>query len=534
MHGEGPVGRWGEASHGLDPRTIAFARERLGEPVLSQPPRMRDVVPSRLSESECAALFPGIQVSVADSVRARRARGMSYVDLLEWRSSVGPIDAPDAVIFPRSHEQAQQALDSCSREGLAVVPVGGGTSVTGGITTPEVSSHSRVVVVSTELLNDVFAVDEVSGIVHVGAGATGPDVEKAVAPSGWTLGHFPQSWERATVGGFIAARSSGQSSGGYGRIEDMLIAAQLATPIGTWDVGGYPASSSGPDLRQVVLGSEGVLGVVTSAHLRLVRRPIVREYAAAIIPGDFAQASLALRQLTRSPLRPTVLRASDNDETAALLSMSMPTGALGWGFSRYLRLRSAIPGSLIILGWEGADRSVVSVMRAHAREVLSDAVWLGAGPGRAWERGRFHGPYLRDALMDDGYLVETFETVTTWANLESLYASVRSAVESALGPAAFVMAHISHTYTSGASLYFTVMAGGWSDPRTSIMRWREAKVVITDAIRSGGGAVSHHHGVGRDHRPWLPAQIGPIGMQVLRAVKGAVDPTNIMNPGALI
>ncbi len=538
MRGTAQPGRWGEASHVLDARTRAFAREQLGEPVGMQPPSMRDVQPSQLTERQCGELFPGVTVGLTDTERARHARGMSYVDLLAWRDDAGPMSAPDAVIFPRMHEQAQAALEVCSREGIAVVPVGGGTSVTGGITVedtaPRSAPRSRVVVVSTELLDEVYMVDEVSGIADVGAGVTGPQVEAAVASSGWTLGHFPQSWERASVGGFIAARSSGQASGGYGRIEDMLLSARLATPVGTWDVGGYPASSSGPDLRHVVLGSEGTLGVITSARLRLTRRPTIKEYAAVVIPGEFSHATGVLRELTRSSLRPTVLRASDSFETAALLSMSLPTGPVGWFFSRYLRARGATPGSLIVLGWEGTDRAQVAGARAFARERLQGAVWLGSRPGKSWERGRFHGPYLRDGLMDEGYLVETFETVTTWANLEALHASVRSAAVSALGPNSYVMAHISHTYSTGASLYFTVLAGGWSDPTTSSRRWQQAKAVITDAITSSGGAVSHHHGVGRDHRPWLPDQIGPIGMRVLRGIKAAVDPNGVMNPGALL
>lgn len=538
MQGKAQPGRWGGASHDLDPRTRAFAREQLGEPVKVQPPSMRELLPSQLTEGQCAELFPGVTVGLTDTERARHARGMSYVDLLAWRETASLMPAPDAVIFPRTHEQAQAALEVCSREGIAVVPVGGGTSVTGGITAentaPGSAPRPRVVVISTERLDEVVMVDDVSGIAHVGAGVTGPQLEASLEASGWTLGHFPQSWERASVGGFIAARSSGQASSGYGRIEDMLLSARLATPVGTWDVGGYPAASSGPDLRHVVLGSEGTLGVITSAHLRLSRRPTIREYAGVVVPGEFSQAAGALRELTRSPLRPTVLRASDSFETAALLSMSLPTGVVGWLFSRYLSIRGALPGSLIILGWEGTDRAQVNAARAFARDTLEGAVWLGSRPGKSWERGRFHGPYLRDGLMDEGYLVETFETVTTWANLDALHASVRSAAAQVLGANSYVMAHISHTYATGASLYFTVLAGGWSDPHTSSMRWMEAKAVITDAITSGGGALSHHHGVGRDHRPWLPGQVGPIGMQVLRGIKAAVDPTSVMNPGALL
>jgi alkyldihydroxyacetonephosphate synthase len=537
MHTDWVPGRWG-GSHAtgdvtVDARTRRFAEQHLGSPVRAPVPRLPPVRVSRLDDTTCKVLFPQVRASTADVERARASRGMSYVDFLQWRSST-PITAPDAVLYPDSHDQVLRILDACAREGIAVVPVGGGTSVTGALTLDGTTSvaSSRSVALSTVLLDRIIEVDDVSGIAHVESGVTGPQVEAAL--TGWTLGHFPQSWERASIGGFIAARSSGQSSSGYGRIEDMLLGARVATPVGTWDVGGFPAASIGPDLRHLILGSEGSLGVVTSARLRLRRRPSIRQFAAAVVPGDFERAAAALRELAQSPLRPTVVRASDNAETDALLTMSMPTGVLGAALGAYLRSRSALPGCLIVLGWEGTQESDVAATRAHSRDVLQDAIWLGGSPGRAWDRGRFHGPYLRDALMDDGYLVETFETVTTWSNISTLHERVRAVALNALGDRSYVMAHISHSYDTGASLYFTVLAGGWHEPQESADRWLDAKHTITAAIVAGSGAVSHHHGVGRDHRRWLPAHLGDIGMDVLRAVKASVDPQGVMNPGALL
>lgn len=524
-------GRWGRVEN-LDPRTLAFAREQLGPPTPAPQPDFLAVAASRLSEGQCSQLFPGVSVSVRDDIRARCARGMSYVDLLTWRGD-HELRAPDAVVFPDSHEQCAMVIEVCAREGIAVIPFGGGTSVTGGVNTPT-TSPSGVIALSTQRMNSVMGFDEESAMAHVGAGITGPRLQAALPE--WTLGHFPQSWDRASIGGFIAARSSGQASGGYGRIEDMVVSAQLATPIGTWDVGGFPASSQGPDLRQLVLGSEGTLGVVTSAHLRMRERPKFRDFGAAIIPGDFAQAAGVARELTRSPLRPTILRISDAAETDALVTMSLPSGLAGSALRNYLRWRGARNGSLIILGWEHTRAATLAAARAYAKDVLAEhfAVWLGARPGRSWERGRFHGPYLRDALLDAGYLVETFETVSPWSNLTALHHSVSAVATEVLGERSYVMAHISHTYETAASLYFTVLAGGWSDPHDSARRWIEVKRTITDALVAAGGAVSHHHGVGRDHREWLPHQLGPVGINVLQAVKAAVDPTGVMNPGALI
>ena len=542
MDEQPPVGRWGSGAHGLDPRTRAFALAHLGPAVPAPAPGQRTPLPARVGAERWQALLPGVDIRLDDETRLRHSRGMSYLDLLSWRTAEGSdavsaVPAVDAVAFPVDHEQVVKLLRICSREGIACVPVGGGTSVTGGITlASEDATSAPVLAISLSRMDALVSFDAESAIATVQAGMTGPALEAAL--DGYTLGHFPQSWERASIGGFIAARSSGQSSGGYGRIEDMLIGAEVATPVGSWRVGGYPAASRGPDLRHLVLGSEGTLGIITSAQVRVRPAPSIREYAAALVPspaGGFDPGIDVARVLTRSALRPTVLRVSDPAESQALLTMSAPTGLVGRAFDAYVRMRRARPGCLVILGWEGTDPSTVAAARAFARGTLGDAggVWLGAGPGRSWERGRFHGPYLRDDLMDAGYLVETFETVIRWSQLPRLHRELTSVAREAIGQHSYVMAHISHTYDTAASIYFTVLAGGWSDPQDAARRWREAKARITEAIVSGGGALSHHHGVGRDHAGYLADQVGPIGMQVLSAVKASLDPANIMNPGAL-
>ena len=540
-------GRWGPAASahsehskhskhsehsGLDPRTRTFAETRLGPAVSAPPPGQPMISAPRISVEQLAEMFPGIEVATDDDTRLRASRGMSYANMVSWRSE-REHRAPDAVVSPASHEQALAVVGACSAGGIACVPVGGGTSVTGGIDTP---AFTAVIAISTDRLNAIENLDEESGVVTVGSGVTGPALEEFLGARGWTLGHFPQSFERASVGGYIAARSSGQSSGGYGRIEDMLVAADVATPIGSWTVGGYPASSSGPDLRHVVLGSEGSLGVVTRAQLRVRRAPSVREYRAALVPGGFHSAVRVVQQLTRSPLRPTVLRVSDPAETEALLTMSMPSGLVGRAFSAYVRARRALPGSLVIVGFESDLEETVRASRAFASDVLADAgaVSLGARPGKSWVAGRFHGPYLRDALMDGGYLVETFETVVLWSEVNEVHRILSDVVRRELGDSSYVMAHISHSYDVGASLYFTVLAGGWNDPDMAATAWRRVKSTLMDVIHESGAAVSHHHGVGRDHRDWLAGQIGDVGIGVLRSVKAYLDPAGVMNPGALL
>ena len=528
-------GRWGPepVGHaGLDPRTREFARTRLGPAVSAPLPGRSAVSVSRLGSEQLAELFPGIEVATDEDTRSRASRGMSYVNMVSWRSGREQ-RAPDAVVFPASHEEALTVVQACSKANIACVPLGGGTSVTGGIDTPDVAA---VIAVSTDRMNAIEDFDEESAVVTVGAGITGPELESFLGERGWTLGHFPQSYERASIGGYIAARSSGQSSSGYGRIEDMLVSADVATPIGSWTVGGYPASSSGPDLRQVVLGSEGSLGVITRAQLRVKRAPTVREYRAALIPGDFDAAVRVVQDLTRSPLRPTVLRVSDPAETEALLTMSMPSGLVGRAFSAYVRARRALPGSLIIVGFESDREATLRASRAFTSDVLAEAgaVSLGARPGNSWVTGRFHGPFLRDALLDEGYLVETFETVVLWSHVVDLHRELSDTARRELGDNSYVMAHISHSYDVGASLYFTVLAGGWEDPDVAVTAWQRVKSQIMDVLSDSGAAVSHHHGVGRDHREWLAAQIGGVGLGVLRSMKNYLDPAGVMNPGVLI
>ena len=276
--------------------------------------------------------------------------------------------------------------------------------------------------------------------------------------------------------------------------------------------------------------------MVTRAQLRVKRAPSVREYRAALVPGGFDSAVRVVQQLARSPLRPTVLRVSDSAETEALLTMSMPSGLVGRAFSAYVRARRALPGSLVILGFEADREETVRASRAFASDVLADAgaISLGSRPGKSWVAGRFHGPYLRDALMDGGYLVETFETVVLWSEVDEVHRILSDVARRELGDSSYVMAHISHSYDVGASLYFTVLAGGWNDPDAAVTAWRRVKSTLMDVLGESGAAVSHHHGVGRDHRDWLAGQIGDLGIGVLRSVKAYLDPAGVMNPGALL
>jgi len=455
-----------------------------------------------------------------DRTRLRHAGGKSTLDLLRRRSRAEQ-DAPDAVLFPGSHEEVLAVLAYCSTEAIAVVPFGGGTSVVGGVD-PVRGRFEAVVTVDLRRLTALTSLDPVSGLATLQAGATGPQAEQLLAAHGFSLGHFPQSYRHATLGGFAVTRSAGQASAGYGRFEDMVDHLVVATPRGTLRAGRAPASAAGPDLRRLFLGSEGTLGIVTEVGVRIHPVPATTAFRAWSFP-DFATGAAALRALAQTDALPTVLRLSDEAETGMNLALHENIGG------------DAPGGCLAVTTVEGSEAHV----RARAAEVAallaaSGGTDLGDGPARAWQHGRFDAPYLRDALLRAGALAETLETATTWSNLLSLRAAVTEALTADLtaqGTPPLVMCHISHTYPTGASLYFTVVCAQSDDP---IAQWSRAKRAAGDAIVAAGGTITHHHAVGRDHLPWMEAEIGDLGLDVLAAAKNAIDPRGILNPGKLI
>ena len=480
------------------------------------------LTPSLLPDGDLAALAGVVGADAAtrdDAVRMMHLGGKSTPDLLRRRLDDLQA-APDAVVSPADHSEVAAVLRVCDERGIAVVPFGGGTSVVGGVD-PVRGPQRAVIALDLSRTAALLALDEVSLLATFGAGTTGPQAEELLGTRGYTLGHFPQSFLYASLGGYAATRSSGQASRGYGRFDDLVHALRVATPAGDLDLGRSPASAAGPDLRELFLGSEGAFGVLTEVTVRIRPVPAATAYRAWSFP-DFAAGASAFREATQRGIRPTVLRLSDETETRV-------NAAMGGHLTR-------MRGCLAVATFEGATSAEAeatrdaldAVFRAHG------ATSRGEDPARSWERGRFASPALRDTLMDIGVLAETLETATTWANLPALKAAVTAALTGSLAAAGtkpLVLCHISHVYPAGASLYFTVVAALTDDPET---QWMSAKDAASRAIGDAHGTITHHHAVGRDHRPYLEAEIGPLGVQVLRAVKNVLDPRGIMNPGALV
>ncbi len=464
------------------------------------------------------ALLGEDHVHTDHETRVRHTRGRSTPDLLRMRAGDGS-DAPDAVVRPADHEQVASVVAWCSEHRVALVPFGGGTSVVGGLVARR-DGLAGVVALDLRRLDALVSVDAESGTAVLQAGMLGPEAEAALAEHGLTLGHFPQSFEYASVGGFAATRSSGQASSGYGRFDALVMGLTVATPLGTLSLGSAPASAAGPDLRELVLGSEGAFGVITSVTVRVRPTPAVRVYDGWRFES-FAEGTAALRRLAQAGVAPTVLRLSDENETAINLAKPDDVGGESGG------------GCLMVAGFEGDAETVAGRRDVVGRRLAAAGGRpLGEEPGRAWAAGRFQAPYLRDAMLDVGVLVETLETATFWSGLPALYAAVTAAVTRELeGDAPLVLCHVSHVYETGASLYFTVAARQRGD---GLAQWAAAKSAASDAIIAAGATITHHHAVGQDHRPWLAEEIGPVGVEMLRAVKQRLDPHGVLNPGVLI
>ena len=478
------------------------------------------LAPSTLSAdlvAGLAAIVGAEHVLTDDETRRLRTRGKSTPDLL--RARAGDLtDAPDAVVRPGSHEEVAAVLAFAAEQHLAVVPFGGGTAVTGGLVARR-EGFAAVLSLDLVRMKRLIAADHVSMTATLEPGLRGPEAEALLAAEGMTLGHFPQSFEYASIGGFAATRSSGQSSAGYGRFDSLVVGLTVATPQGRIDLGTAPANAAGPDLRQLFLGSEGTLGVITAVTVRVRPVPEVKAYEAWRWPS-FAAGATAMRTLAQAGLLPTVLRLSDESESAINLADPAAIGGASSG------------GCLMVTGFEGSPAGVAA-KRAAVTAVFEGLGGVGAGtaPGEKWAHGRYDAPYLRDSLLDAGVLAETLETATFWSNLDRLYTGVKAALESALGQPSLVLCHISHVYETGASLYFTVAAKESDDP---LGQWRAAKAAASDAMLAAGATITHHHAVGTDHLPWFEREIGPVGVSILRAVKADLDPAGILNPGVLI
>ena len=522
-----------------------YLRSRLGVERLEAPSALRlesvRLPESRLDEPlrEKLAAIVGRENCRSDQrERVLHSVGKGYKDLVRLRR-LELETATDVVVYPRNEAEVVAVLACCRELRVAVVPFGGGTSVVGGLEA-ERGEQRLVVTVDLAFLNRVLQVDEISQTATVEAGIFGPELEARLAERGFMLGHFPQSFEFSTLGGWIATRSSGQNSLRYGGIDKLVESLRIVTPQGTVETLHVPRRGDGPDVTQMLIGSEGAYGVIVSATIRVRRRAEAQDYCMYAFK-DFHTALEASRTLVQTGVAPALLRIADEEETAASLALGQRPArgrrSLNRRIGQWLLARKGFrPPQLatLLVGLEGSaeqNRRQRRAVRRHLARFV--CISLGRSLGRRWLASRFELPYLRDELLDNHLLVDTLETATTWSGLPALYSAVRSAIEDAArnqGEPIVVFTHVSHLYPDGASLYFSLLGRQKrSDP---IGQWWAIKQAAGEAIRAHGAVISHHHGVGMDHR----SQTGwsPIERQMLVQLKQTLDPTGIMNPGKLL
>jgi len=539
---------WGESSRSYDLQDrkgfFVLLQEKLhcsGE-VVQQPANLESLqFPATRADAAFVKRLVGIfgeeNVHADGKDRFLHSFGKGYLDLIEaWKGNSQHL--PDVVVYPTMDSQIAQLFSESANWDFVVVPFGGATSVVGGVGRG-VSDGKVVVCLDFRLMNRVVSIDEESLLAEVQPGCTGPDVERALSQVGLTLGHFPQSFEFSTVGGWVATRGAGYESTRYGKIEDMVESVRLVTPQGTIETPRVPASAAGPDIRQILVGSEGTMGVITAVNLRLRKAPASKSYVGVLF-RSFEDGIETMRTMIQNDAVPNVVRLSNPSETAASLALARRDSAplierVGTWF---LKKRGYLDskGSLLILGFEGSHKWVrFEQKRAIANCKQFHGFPLGERVGRAWYKERFELPYLRDELMKMGLLVETLETATTWTHLSDLHSEILSAFRESfeeLQVPGFAMAHVSHVYRTGASLYFTFMARQL--PGREEEEWRLIKNKVTDVIVARGGSLSHHHGIGLEHVKWMQQYWGPLGVRVLKSIKRELDPKGMMNPGKLV
>jgi alkyldihydroxyacetonephosphate synthase len=487
------------------------AREHLGfgPAEVEPPPRLEDVElpPPRVRPP---ASLAGICRSDPYE-RASHSYGKAYRDLV--RAFRGRFDhPPDVVAHPRDEEEVERLLDWCAEAGAAAIPFGGGTSVVGGVE-PRVP-HEAVVTIDLKRMNRVLEVDSVSRAARIQAGATGPELEEQLKRHGLTLRHYPQSFELSTLGGWIATRAGGHFATLHTHIDDFVESVRAITPTGDWGSRRLPASGAGPSPDRMLIGSEGILGVITEAWVRVQEPPAFRDSAAVLFEG-FERGAEAVRALAQSRLFPSNCRLLDPGEAA--LTNAAPAGR-----------------ALLVLSFEGPTpvegpmQQALELCRDHGGEPRERR---GESEG-AWRDAFLRAPYLRDTLVAAGVLAETFESAVTWDRFEAFVREVRETTEASLPGEARVTCRLTHVYPDGAAPYFTVLAPARRG--AELEQWDQVKDAASEAILAAGGTITHHHAVGRDHRPWYDAQRPrPFGA-ALRAAKSAVDPAGILNPGVLI
>ena len=474
-------------------------------------------------------------ISVDDRLRLDHAHGQSMPDWVRMRG--GMLDCfPDGVARPTTREDVEALMQFATAENIVVIPYGGGTSVVGHLEVPAI--EKPVLSLSFEHLNRMLDIDTGSLLATFEAGIRGPDLEAHLNKKGFTLGHYPQSFEYSTLGGWVATRSSGQQSRHYGRIEQLFAGGELLTSRGSLQLPPYPASGAGPDLRHLILGSEGRMGVLTKVIVRISRLPEKDDIYAVFFPS-WDNSKQAAQALAASGTRFSMVRLSNPSETTTNLALAGHEREIAW-LNRYLNFRGiAQPDACMCLVGFTGSRKQVTAARSEAFSIFRPfkGVSVGTAIGKAWKKNRFRSAYLRNTLWDLGYAVDALETAVTWQNVTETIAAIELSIREALIPwneRVHVFTHLSHVYPTGSSIYSTFVFRLAQTPGETLERWRALKHAGSRAVVNAGGTITHQHGIGTDHKQYLAAEKGEVGIAALQHIFSYFDPDRRMNPGKLV
>lgn len=522
---------WGNVStdYPVPPSALEYLTKRLGQ-LTPVPDAARETVLAAVGESHLPA-HPLVDVSAGE--RLMHARGQSMHDWVDLR--YGRVNSfPDGVAFPETDEDVRGLLKYARDAGAQVIPYGGGTSVVGHIT--PCPKDKPVLSLSLEKMTNLLDLDETSRLANFQAGVAGPQLEEQLKARGYTLGHFPQSFEYSTLGGWIVTRSSGQQSYRYGKIEALFAGGMMETPRGLLEMKPVPASAAGMDVREMVLGSEGRLGVVTQAKVRVRPLPEVESFFGVFFPS-WEQGSDAVREIVQGELPVSMLRLSNPLETETTLILSGKSWVglanrglrvIGYGDTRCLMV-FGVTGSRKQFNRTRGD--VAAVCRKHG------GLFVGTIVGHTWEKSRFLSPYLRNTLWEKGVAIDTLETALPWSQVREASKAIPQSIVDAMSKHnenVLAFSHLSHVYRDGASIYTTYLFRRTPDPDEMLARWQDMKHTASLTLQKYGGTITHQHGVGVDHAPYLPAEKGALGMEAMRAVIRSFDPDGMMNPGKLL
>ena len=521
---------WGnvDTDYPLPPSGLDYLTKTLGQ-LDPAADAAKETVLAALTESRLPA-HPLVDASA--ETRLMHARGQSTRDWVDLRH--GRVNTfPDGVAFPESDEDVRGLLKYARDAGARVIPYGGGTSVVGHITPSK--SDAPVLTLSLEKMTRLLDLDETSRLATFQAGVAGPQLEEQLKARGYTLGHFPQSFEYSTLGGWIVTRSSGQQSYRYGKIEGLFAGGILETPRGRLEIKPVPASAAGPDVREMALGSEGRLGVVTQAQVRVRRAPEAESFFGVFF-HSWEQGSDAVREIVQNEIPVSMLRLSNPLETETTLILSGKSW-LGMADRGLRMIGYGDTRCLLMFGVTGSARLFKRTRREAAALCRKfGGLFVGTIVGHTWEKNRFLAPYLRNTLWERGVAIDTLETALPWSQVrEASVAIPKSIVDAAAKHNERVLAfsHLSHVYRDGASVYTTYLFRRTGDPDELLARWGTMKHDASLTIQRFGGTITHQHGVGTDHAPYLPAEKGALGMDAIRAVCKSFDPDGMMNPGKL-